>query len=100
MISRTFVFWGSVLLFSASMSVGRAQDNSATTLRSQSGSLGDAARKARGQKKHSGKPAKVFTNDDMRGLKDTFSEGAKGKKSAGAAPSGRDRGAQAKIQPR
>jgi hypothetical protein len=100
MISRTFVFWGSVLLFSAGMSVGHAQDNSATTLRSQSDSLGDAARKARAQKKHSGKAAKVFTNDDMRGPKDTFSERAKGKKPAGAVLSGPDRGAEATIQPR
>jgi hypothetical protein len=100
MISRTFVFLGSVLLFSAGMSVAPAQDKSATTLRSQSNSLGDAARKARMQKKQAGKPAKVFTNDDMRGLKNTFSERAKGKKATGAILSGPNRDAEATTQPR
>jgi hypothetical protein len=70
MISRQFVFLGAALLFSG-MSVGRAQGTSPTTSGSQSESLGDAARKARAQKKHSGKPAKVFTNDDMGRLKNT-----------------------------
>jgi hypothetical protein len=91
MISRTLVFFGAVLLSSGGMSVGRAQDNSAKASRSQSDSLGDAARKARAQKKHSGKPAKVFTNDEMRELKDTFSEGAKGKKPAGTVLKGDSR---------
>jgi hypothetical protein len=63
MISRTCVLLGALLLFSGEMSVGRSQDASATTSRSTS--LGDAARKARAQKKGPSKPAKVFTNDDM-----------------------------------
>jgi chromosome segregation ATPase len=70
MILRTFVFLGALLLFSGGSSVGRAQNTSAATSGSQSDSLGDAARKARAEKKHSGKPAKVFTNDDMGRLKD------------------------------
>ena len=65
MISRTFVFLGVLLLLSGGMSVGRSQDVSATNSRSQPASLGDAARKARAQKKGASKPAKVFTNDDM-----------------------------------
>src|SRR5579863_4032118 len=99
MISRTFIL-GAVLLFSAGMPVGRAQDNSATTTRSQSGSLGDAARKARTENKHSGKPSKVFTNDDMHGLKDTFSKRGTAKKPVRARLSGPDGGAKATIQPR
>src|ERR1700719_2507157 len=78
MISRTCVFLGVLLLFSSGMSVGRSQDASATTSRSQPTrseptSLGDAARKARAQKKEPSKPAKVFTNDDMGKLKHTHS---------------------------
>ena len=72
MISRTLVFLGVLLLFTGGMSVGRSQDASATTPRSQPTSLGDAARKARAQK-HPTKPAKVFTNDDMGRLKHTHS---------------------------
>ena len=68
MISRQFVFLGAALLLSG-MSVARAQGTSPTTSGSQSESLGDAAREARAQKKHFGKPAKVFTNDDMGRLK-------------------------------
>jgi hypothetical protein len=78
-ISRTLVLVGVVLLSSAGSSAGRAQDNSAATSRSQSDSLGDAARKARAQKPHSNKPAKVFTNDDVHGLKYSFSEKSHGK---------------------
>jgi hypothetical protein len=73
MISRRFVFWAAVLLFAGGMSIGRAQDTSATSSGSQADSLGNAARKARAQKKDSGKPAKVFTNDDLGGLKGTIS---------------------------
>jgi chromosome segregation ATPase len=73
MISRRFVFLAAVLLFASGMSIGRAQDTSATSSGSQSDSLGDAARKARAQKKDSSKPAKVFTNDDMGGLRGTIS---------------------------
>ncbi len=66
MISRTFVFFlWALLLFSGGMSVACSQDSSATMSRSQPTSLGDAARKARAQKKGPSKPAKVFTNDDM-----------------------------------
>jgi hypothetical protein len=89
MISRQFVFLGAALLFSG-MSVGRAQGTSPTTSGSQSESLGDAARKARARKKHFGKPAKVFTNDDMGRLKDTAS--VIGKHSA--LTSGTDRSAE------
>jgi hypothetical protein len=69
MISRQFVFLGAALLFSG-MSVGRTQGTTPTTSGSQSESLGDAARRAWAQKKHFGKPTKVFTNDDMGRLKD------------------------------
>ena len=100
MIARKVVSLGAVLLFSAVMPVGRAQDNSAATSHSQSSSLGDAARNARTQKRHSGKPAKVFSNDDMPRLKDTFSQRGKSQKAAGAVPSGPRRGAEATVQPR
>jgi HAMP domain-containing protein len=70
MIWRRFVFLAAVVSFFGWAQVGRAQDNSATTATSPS--LGDAARKARAQKKDSAKPAKVFTNDDMGGLKGTI----------------------------
>jgi len=73
MISRRFVFLAAVVLFPGGISIARAQDNSATTSGSQSDSLGDAARKARAQKKDPAKPAKVFTNDDMGGLRGTIS---------------------------
>jgi hypothetical protein len=78
MITRKLVFCGAVLLFSGGMfsggmSVVRAQGTSAIASGSQPTSLGDAARKARAQKKPSGKPAKVFTNDDMGRLKHTHS---------------------------
>jgi hypothetical protein len=95
MTSRTFVLLGAALLFSSSVSVGRTQVTSAKAGRSESDSLGDAARKARAQKPHSGKPAKVFTNDDMGRLKDRPSASrnhsalaAGNKKPAGAVPSG------------
>jgi len=71
MISRRFVFLAALLSLFGCLAVGRAQDNSATPSSSQS--LGDAARKARAQKKDSAKPAKVFTNDDVGGLKGTIS---------------------------
>ena len=71
MISRRFVFLAAVLSLFVCAGLSRAQDNSATSSGSQS--LGDAARKARAQKKDSPKPAKVFTNDDMGGLKGTIS---------------------------
>ncbi|PYU32574.1 MAG: hypothetical protein DMG31_10375 [Acidobacteria bacterium] len=71
MISRRFAFLAAILLCFGSASIGRAQDTSAASSGSQS--LGDAARKARTQKKDSSKPAKVFTNEDMGGLKGTIS---------------------------
>jgi hypothetical protein len=71
MISRRFVFLAALLLLPGGISISHAQDNSATA--PQSDSLGDAARKARAQKKDSAKPAKVFTNDDVGGLKGTIS---------------------------
>lgn len=71
MISRRFVFLAAVVSFFGWAQVGRPQDSSATP--ASSPSLGDAARKARAQKKDSAKPAKVFTNDDMGGLKGTIS---------------------------
>lgn len=71
-ISRTLVLSAALLLFSG-IPAGHAQDNSAQASHPQSDSLGDAARKARAQKPHSSKPAKVFTNDDVHNLKDPFS---------------------------
>lgn len=71
MVLRQFAFSAAAILFACSASVGRAQGTPAAASGSQSESLGDAARKARVQKKHSGKPAKVFTNDDMGRLKYT-----------------------------
>ena len=73
MMLRTCVFLGVVLLFSGGTAVGRAQDTSARATRTETDSLGDAARKARVENKHSGKPAKVLTNDDMVRLKYTHS---------------------------
>ena len=73
MISRTCVFFATVLLFCGATGIGRAQEGSASTSSSQSQSLGDAARKARAQKKESDKPAKVFTNEDLGGLRGTIS---------------------------
>ena len=71
MISRRLVFLAAVVSFFGWAQVGRAQDSSAT--QASSPSLGEAARKARAQKKDSAKPGKVFTNDDMGGLKGTIS---------------------------
>jgi hypothetical protein len=71
MISRRFVSLAAVLLLFGCAGLSRAQDSSGTPSGSQS--LGDAARKARAQKKDSAKPAKVFTNDDVGGLKGTIS---------------------------
>ena len=71
MISRRFAFLAAILWCFASASIGRAQDASVTSSGSQS--LGDAGRKARAQKKDSSKAAKVFTNEDMGGLKGTIS---------------------------
>src|SRR5205807_8092527 len=73
MISRRCVFLAAALLFGSGISIGLAQDNSGTNSGSQPDSLGDAARKARAQKKDPGKSAKVFTNDDIGGLKGTIS---------------------------
>ena len=80
MISRTFVLSAFLLLSSSCISGARAQSTPApasatpTASRTQPDSLGDAARQARAEKPHSAKPAKVFTNDDVHGLKDSFSE--------------------------
>jgi chromosome segregation ATPase len=75
MISRKAPFVEAVLaltlLLGSGILIARAQDSSADS--SSSPSLGDAARKARAQKKDSGKPAKVFTNEDVGGLKGTIS---------------------------
>jgi hypothetical protein len=71
MISRRLIFLAAVLLLFGCAGLSRAQDSSGTSSGSQS--LGDAARKARAQKKDSAKPAKVFTNDDVGGLKGTIS---------------------------
>ena len=68
MISRRLVLLATVFLFSGGILVSRSQDASATPSSSQTGSLGDAARKVRAEKKNSTKPAKVFTNDDLGGL--------------------------------
>ena len=90
MMLRTCVFLGAVLLFSGSTPVGRAQDTSAKATRTETESLGDAARKARVENKHAGKPAKVLTNDDMVRLKYTHSP----KRNHSALASGTDRSAE------
>ena len=71
MTLRKCLSLAAVLLLAGGMSMGRAQDNAAAGL--PSASLGDAARKARAEKKDSSKPAKVFTNDDMGALRGTIS---------------------------
>jgi hypothetical protein len=71
MVSRKYLIWSAVLLFVSGVSITRAQDNPAAGSNSQS--LGDAARKARAEKKDTKKPAKVFTNEDLGGLKGTIS---------------------------
>jgi hypothetical protein len=73
MISRKCLSLFTVLFLAGAMSISRAQGNSATNSGSPSDSLGDAARKARAQKKEPSKPAKVFTNDDVGGLRGTIS---------------------------
>jgi hypothetical protein len=60
-------------LVAGNVSLARAQDSAEPTSSSQSDSLGDAARKARAQKKDPSKPAKVFTNEDVGSLKGTIS---------------------------
>jgi len=90
MILRTCVFLGAILVFSGSTPVGRAQDTSAKATRPETDSLGDAARKARVENKHSGKPAKVLTNDDMVRLKYTHSP----RKTHSALAPGTDRAAE------
>jgi chromosome segregation ATPase len=62
-----------VLLVVGSITLVRAQDSAEPTSSLQSDSLGDAARKARAQKKDPSKPAKVFTNEDVGSLKGTIS---------------------------
>src|SRR5438445_12004902 len=89
MISRRFAFLAAILLCFGSASSGRAQDTSAASAGSQS--LGDAARKARAQKKDSAKPAKVFTNDDLGGLKGTISVVGNGSGPQSAATSTADK---------
>jgi hypothetical protein len=73
MIRRRLVSLTAVLLVAGSITLVRAQDSTATIAGSQSDSLGDAARKARAQKKDPSKPAKVFTNEDVGSLKGTIS---------------------------
>src|SRR5580704_7009499 len=73
MIRRRLVSLTAVLLVAGSITLVRAQDSAATIAGSQSDSLGDAARKARAQKKDPSKPAKVFTNEDVGSLKGTIS---------------------------
>jgi hypothetical protein len=73
MISRRLVSLAAVLLVAGSVTLARAQDSAGTTSSPQSDSLGDAARKARAQKKDPSKPAKVFTNEDVGSLKGTIS---------------------------
>lgn len=73
MISRRLVSLTAVFLVAGNISLARAQDSAATIAGSQSDSLGDAARKARAQKKDPSKPAKIFTNEDVGSLKGTIS---------------------------
>ena len=87
MISRTFVLWVVALfVFQGGVSVGHGQDSPPKAAHPQSVSLGDAARSARAEKKTPAKPAKVFTNDDMKRLNDTPSptKNRSAKKTAGA----------------
>ena len=73
MISRKLIYLAAILSLSGCISIARAQGTPATAAGSQSASLGDAARKARAEKKDSGKPAKVFTNDNVGDLRGTIS---------------------------
>jgi chromosome segregation ATPase len=83
MISRKIVCSvATLLLFFGGASVGRTQTTSP------SGSLGDAARKNRAQKKEPNSPARVFTNEDVAGLKGTISV-------VGSAPADSGRSAEA-----
>lgn len=69
MLSRKLLLATTVLALTTTAVVTRAQD-AATDTSSQAGSVADAARKARAQKKDAVKPAKVFTDDnvgDIRG---------------------------------
>jgi hypothetical protein len=77
-------------VFSGGISSVHAQDKPPATPQPQSDSLGDAARQARAQKPHAAKPAKVFTNDDVPRLKDSFSQKGHGKQTT--------RGSSAKTQ--
>jgi hypothetical protein len=68
MISRKIVCSvATLLLFFGAASLGHTQTSP------QSGSLGDAARKNRAQKKEQSSPPRVFTNEDVPGLKGTIS---------------------------
>jgi hypothetical protein len=69
MVAQKFVFLSAVIFLTSGVSIAHAQDIPATN----TPSLGDAARKARAEKKDTSKPAKVFTNDDLGGLKGTIS---------------------------
>jgi hypothetical protein len=81
-ISRTLLLSAALLLFPGVIPSGRAQDTSAAASPSQSDSLGDAARKARAEKPRPAKPAKVLTNDDVHGLKDSFRQKSHGKQTS------------------
>jgi chromosome segregation ATPase len=84
MISRKIVCSiATLLLFVGSASLGRAQASAP-----QSDSLGDAARKARAAKKEQSSPPRVFTNEDVPGLKGTISV-------VGSAPSDSSKAADA-----
>jgi chromosome segregation ATPase len=83
MISRKIVCSiATLLVFAGSASLGRAQASA------QSDSLGDAARKARASKKEQSSPPRVFTNEDVPGLKGTISV-------VGSAPSDSSKAADA-----
>jgi hypothetical protein len=83
MISRKIVCSvATLLLFVGSASLARAQASA------QSDSLGDAARKARAAKKEQSSPPRVFTNEDVPGLKGTISV-------VGSAPSDSSKAADA-----
>jgi hypothetical protein len=84
------LFSGAFSGFSGGVSSVRAQDKPAATPQPQSDSLGDAARQARAQKPQAAKPAKVFTNDDVPRLKDSFSQKSHAKRTT--------RGSSAKPQ--
>ena len=72
MLSRKLLLATTVLALTSTAVLAHAQD-AATDTSSQPGSVADAARKARAQKKDAVKPAKVFTDDNVGEIKGQIS---------------------------